>query len=237
MDATLIALYHRHVAAAYDRQARLGEFLEHEVVGEGWNYTISTATLTFGDTVTVEALDLGSHADPDNSWLWSWCHPHLKLTPPNRALGEALRQLGRERGIAAFGADRQISCTEHLGEVISEESAHAFAAIVAGELGFDAYYTMPFTYGRNAVLIRDARLKFTEPNPALRIASIFPRVLGQWSILDHRAALVGYAAWYGLTSEGTPPTVRLLSASKEVLTATFDDQNRLTELKGTFGPA
>src|SRR4051794_14669137 len=106
MDEQLIALYHRHVAAAYDRQMRLADFLEREAPGENWDYQISTATLRFGSRVSFAAHDLGSYADPDNSWMWVWCNPHLNLTPANREVAAAVQRMGQERGIPAFTATR-----------------------------------------------------------------------------------------------------------------------------------
>src|SRR5262249_37533888 len=84
MDQKLISLYHRHVAAAFDRQMRLADFLEQEQVrGAPYQFRTSTATLEFGNAVRFVALDIGSHAEPDNSWLWTWCDPNMQLTPPN----------------------------------------------------------------------------------------------------------------------------------------------------------
>src|SRR5262245_9648327 len=99
MDQALIALYHRHIAATFDRQMRFADFLDREKVsGSVYQFTTSTATLEFGSTVRFVALDLGSTADPDNSWLWAWSHPQLNLTPANRALGDAVHQLGEKVG-------------------------------------------------------------------------------------------------------------------------------------------
>jgi hypothetical protein len=80
MDQALISLYHRNVAAAFDRQMRLADFLEPEKVSDApYRFRTSTATLEFGNTVQLVALDLGSHADIDSSWLWSWCNPAAAL--------------------------------------------------------------------------------------------------------------------------------------------------------------
>ncbi len=236
MDQALMALYHRHVAAAFDRQLLLADFLDREAKGEPWGYTISAATLTFGDTVRFEALDLGSHADPDNSWLWSWAHPHLNLTADNRELGEAVRELGRRVGVAAFRADRQVSCADLLGPDLSPLAAHVFAAVVSGELGFDAHYTMPFAHGRAAAVIRDARLRAGVPDPAARVLAVFPQVLAAFPVADHRAAFTAYAASYGLALEEAPEGVRVLAGGEPKLEARFDDQGRLTQVTGRFGP-
>jgi len=235
MDQALMALYHRHVVAAYDRQRRLADFLERNASGQGWNYTISTATLELG-TIQFEALYLGSHADPDNSWLWAWCNPHLNLTPDNRELGDAIRKLARDANIPAFAAEGQVSCADLLGPAVSPRTAHALAAVVAGELGFDAYYTIPFEHGRAAAVIRDGRLRAEVPNPAARIVSVFPQALAAFPVPNHREAFAAYAAWHGLAVEEAPRGVSVLDNGKEVLKAEFDHLNRLTELKGTVGP-
>lgn len=182
MDHALIALYHRHVAAAFDQQMRLLDLLEQDASGQPWNYKISTATLTFGDGVCFEALDIGSHADPDNSWLWAWVHPHLKLTPTNRKLGSRVRKLGQKVGVTAFEADCQISCLDILGDELSPIAAHVFSVVIARELGFDAYYTMPFEHGRASAVIRDDRLRQDRSNPAARIMRIFSEVLNGFPV-------------------------------------------------------
>ena len=236
MDQALIALYHRHVAAALDRQMRLADFLEREAPGEPWSYSLSTATLAFGDTVRFVAFDLGSHADPDNSWLWSWSHLDLKLTRANRELGEAVRKLGQRVGIRAFCADRQVSCTELLGPDVSPVVAHVFAAVVAGELGFDAYHTMPFAHGRAAAVIRDGRLRADVPDPAARIVTVFPQVVAAFPVANHRAAFIAYAGAYGLALEATPQTGSVLVGGQERLKAEFDGKNRLTQVTARLGP-
>jgi hypothetical protein len=234
MDQALIGLYHQHVAAAFDRQMRLSDYLQREGVdGAVYSHRTSTATLTFGDSVHFTAFDIGSHADPDNSWMWAWVHPHLKLTRDNRELGDAVRKLGREVSSPTLLADAQLSCEDALGVDLSESAAHVFAAVVAGVLGFDAYYTMPFTHGRFAVVIRDPRLQTKVPNAVARILTVFPQVLTAIPIANHRAALTAYGAYYGFTAEEAPQTIRLLNEGEEVVRATFDTENRMVEMTGT----
>jgi hypothetical protein len=48
MNRTLLDLYHRDVAAVYDRQMRLAEFLEVNGDGGGWSYDVPSAALTVG---------------------------------------------------------------------------------------------------------------------------------------------------------------------------------------------
>jgi hypothetical protein len=219
MDHALMGLYHRHVARAFDRQMHLADFLEHQASDENWTYRISSATLQFGSNVQFSALDLGSHAEPDNSWLWSWCHPHLNLTPANRELADSVRNLGRAFGIPAFTVERQISCDELFGQEVSPDTAHIFAAIASGDLGFDAYYTMPFRHGRMAAVIRDDRLKVEVPDPAMRILSIFPRAIDAFPIPNQHEAFVAYVASYGLDLEQEAKSVGVFANGNVALNA------------------
>ena len=233
MDEQLIALYHRHVAAAFDRQLRMGEFLERKVPGEDWEYETETAKLTFGK-LKFEAPLVGSHADHNNSWLWAWSNKHLKLTVTNRALGDTVRVLVHRLGVHALAAPG-FSLEPLLGPELTENAAHVLGMILARELDYNAYYLTPYDGGRGLVLIRDKRLDFTERRPLARILSIFPQVIGAMTVFDHEAAFRGYAHDYGLTVSDIPGGVRV-SDGKDELTATFDDLGRLTGLEGTVTP-
>lgn len=236
MDQALLNLYHKHIGAAFDRQNRLWELLEKEGDGREWNYTISQATLTFGDALQFLALDLGSWAEPDDSWLWSWCHAKLNLTSMNREMGEAVRQLGTKLSVPAFAASGQFSCGKVLGPDLAPVAAHVFGAILAGELGFEAYYVMPFANGQTVALIRDPRLQVETPDPVTQVLLNFPRVISDYPVPDQRAALVSYADHLGLGAEEAPPCVRLSHNGRHALTARFNTQSRLTELHGEISP-
>jgi hypothetical protein len=235
VDERLLALYLRHVGMGFDRQLRLGEYLQQNAEGQEWGYTTSTATLTFGSNVRFEAHDLGSHADPDNSWLWVWNNPHLQLTPANHELAKAVRLLGSKTGIKVFSAKRQFDLGPLLGD-LSEHAAHVFGMVLGGELGYDAYYTMPFQHGRYTALIRDERLRFTEDYPISHILSVFPQTIGALPVYDHRAAFIAYAEAYHLTLTQEPDRIVATAPEGGELVAAFDGQRRLKELKGTVGP-
>ena len=232
MNQRLIDLYHRHIGMAFDRQLRFADFLDREAGGENWNYTISTATLSFGRKVEFQALDLGSHAFPDNSWLWAWGNPHLKLTRVNRALADEVRTLAANTEVDAFAATAQLSCEELLGEDVSQESSHAFAAIVARELCFDAYYTIPFESGRGVAVIRDDRLKAVESLPLTRVLCVFPQAINAIPIPDQKATLIHYLEAYDVRPAIERQAIHAQHGCEE-LVATFDGHNRLTEIKGT----
>lgn len=230
MDEQLIALYHRHVATAIDRQMRLGDYLEQKNPTGVWEYQISTATLTFGK-VKFEAPILGSHAFGNNSWLWAWSNKNLKLTLTNRALGDLVRVTAHRLGVSMLAA-HGFSIEPLLGE-LTEHAAHVFGIVLSRELEYDAYYTAPYDGGRSTILIRDDRLKFTERHPLHRILTIFPQVISALPVFNHRAALDAYARDYALTVNSVPGGLKITDGKGGELTATFDDRDRLTNLAGT----
>jgi hypothetical protein len=236
VSRTLPDLYHRHVAAAFDRQMRLSDFLEANGGGEGWGYDVPSASLTFGEAIRFEAQLLGSFAEGNATWLWAWANRHLNLPPANATLAEAVRGLGKVHGLPLFTADESVRCGELLPEELLDSAAHVFGVVVAGELGHDAYYTLPYEGGRGVALLQDARVRSPEPHPLVRIASVFPQAISSYTVLDHRAAFVAYVESYGFQAGGAGQEVSVRSAEAPVMAARFDERNRLVELKGRISP-
>lgn len=233
----LLDLYHKHVAAAFERQQRLSEYLEENADGEEYDYRSSTATLGFGTNVRFEALNLGSYAEPDDSWLWAWCNPTQQLTAANVELRDAVNRLGDDVGQEVFGASTQFACEPVLGMDIAPISAHAFAVIVSGELGYDAYYTIPFSHGTFSTVIRDARLRMNDADPIERVLGTFPMAVSQFPIPDQRAAYVAYVEHLGLTPTTNGDTIHVVKGERVLLEATFDEMSRFVRLNGTVGPS
>ncbi len=233
MDEQLIALYHRHVASAFDRQMRWNDFLERKGTSGDWDYDTEAATLAF-DKLKFEAPLVGSHADHNNSWLWAWSDRNLKLTITNRALGDAVRVTAHRLGLHTLAAPG-FSLEPLLGADLIEHAPHILGIVLGRELGYDAYYTIPYKGGRGLALIRDKRLEFTEKHPLRRIVTVFPQMLGELPVFDHKTAFEEYAKDYGLTPIDVPGGVKLVQGKDELI-ATFDEQGRLTELEGTVQP-
>jgi hypothetical protein len=233
MDEQLISLYHRHVALAYDRQLRLAEFLARKAPKTQPHYDAATATLSFGK-LRFEAHLLGSLQEHNNSWLWAWSDRtrNLTLTLTNRALGTAIRAIAHRLGVHSLAAPG-FTLEPLLGPSLAHRAPEVLGAFLAPELGYDAYYIAD--RGRTTILIRDDRLKATEKHPLRRVRTVFPQVIAQLPVLDHKAAFASYARDYGLTVQETPHAVTVV-AGTDSLTATFDEQNRLTKLEGTVSP-
>jgi hypothetical protein len=232
MDEQLIALYHRHVAAAFDRKLRLADFI-HEKAGKvKWKYEVATATLACGPKLKIEAPLLGTHVHSNDSWLWAWSNRNLKLTLTNRALGDLVRVTAHRIGIPMF-AHAGFSLEPLLGSELIKHAAEVIGGILARELAYDAYHIASEDSYDSAILIRHDKLKFTERYPLHRVQTVFPQVIDELPVFDHRAALTAYAHDYGLNVTADHGTRKITDGKGGELTATFDDHDRLTDLSGT----
>jgi hypothetical protein len=235
VDQQLIDLYHHHLGVGFDRQLRLADFLEKKAPGADWEYDPATGVLAFGPKVAFEAPVIGSHAARTNSWMWAWADHHLKLTLTNRALGTTVRALAARLGVHAF-AENAFPLEPLLGADLAQSAAHVFGIILAGELGYDAYFIADHDAGRETILVRDDRLTVAERHPLGRVLTVFPQLAGAMPVLDARAALTHYAKAYNLTVTDEAGRLTLTGDGKGELAAAFDARGRLTSLDGNVTP-
>ncbi|MBN9117938.1 MAG: hypothetical protein J0I06_02020 [Planctomycetes bacterium] len=228
-DEQLVALYHRHVATAFDRKLRLAELVELKAGGAKWQYTVATATLAFGK-LKFEAPLLGTHARGNDSWLWAWSNRNLKLALTNRALGDLVRVTAGRLGVPTL-AHAGFSLEPLLGPELTKHAADVLGGVLARELDFDAHFVADEGAHDSAILVRDDRLRAAERHPLFRVLTVFPKAVKTLPVFDHRAALTAYARDYGLTAtaEGGILTI---TDGKGQLTATFDEHDRLKKFEG-----
>jgi hypothetical protein len=232
VDQQLLDLYHRHVGTGFDRQLRFDDYLNRKAPGERWDFDTETAVLAFGPKLKFEAPLVGSHADHNDSWMWSWANRNLRLTITNRALGDTIRAHAHRAMVPAF-AQPAFPLEPLIGADLTRHAPHVFGAVLVGELGYDAYFLAPYDGGRALLLIRDDRLQFTERHPLARVLTVFPQVIAALPVSDHRAALTEYAKAYGLHVADMPGGLKITGEHSGELTATFDPRGRLAKLEGT----
>jgi hypothetical protein len=230
VDPTFLDLYHKHVAAAYDRQMRLNDFLRSHAGGDQWSYDIGSAVLTVGTNLWFQAPLLGSFTEASNCWLWTWANPELKVPPSSQPLENEVRRLATITGSPVFAALQPIRCEAVLPPELLPAVGYVFGLITAGELGYDAYYPINFEGGQTVALIREPRLRTAEPYPIKRIATLFRQVIVGCPIPDQQAAFLAYVEAYQMQAVVDEQEVAVLQGDREVLTARFDQRNKLVSL-------
>jgi hypothetical protein len=230
MDEQLVALYHRHVATAFDRTLRLAALVEQKAGGAKWQYTVATATLAF-DKLKFDAPLLGTHTHSNDSWLWAWANRNLKLALTNRALGDLLRVTAHRIGVHAL-AGPGFSLEPLLGPELTKRAADVLGGLLARELDYDAHFVADEGAHDSAILVRDDRLKAAERHPLARVLAVFPQVVKALPVFDHRAALTAFARDFNLTTSVGAGALTITDG-KGQLTATFDEHDKLKKLEGT----
>jgi len=72
---------------------------------------------------------------------------------------------------------------------------------------------------------------------ALRLlATDFPQAVASLGLSDHRIALIGYLDHHGIAFEHDGHTVIVKNSGETMLSATFDELNRLIEWEATLKP-
>ncbi|MCS6866875.1 MAG: hypothetical protein RMJ56_13740 [Gemmataceae bacterium] len=231
MDEQLIALYHRHVAAAYDRKLRFTTFVHDKAGRAKWTYDVATATLACGPKLRFEAPLLGTHTHSNDAWVWAWANRHLKLTLTNRALGDLVRVTAHRIGVPML-AHPGLALAPLLGAELTPHAADILGAILSHELGYEAYHIEHDGDHDSVILIRYDKLKRPEPYPLHRVQTLFPQVIDTFTLFDHRAALAAYAHDYGLAVTEVPHGLTISDGTGQ-LVATFDEHDHLTQLAGT----
>ncbi|MBL8797842.1 MAG: hypothetical protein JNM56_28350 [Planctomycetia bacterium] len=211
-------LFSRRAATSFDKQLYLMELVGEE----DWHFNLASGLLSFGQHLHFQAQVLGTESDHDHTWLWAWANEGSNIPFSLLQCALQLKALGEKQQIPELTTPML-----QLGDI----DGHTLAMLASGVCQANAYYRCPYEGGAAFVLIQDESFpKPTEP-PLARIASVFPQAISSIDIPDHRLALIGHLDHHGLVYEEVVGQVLVKENGEPVLTAVFDEQNRLTNLE------
>lgn len=210
-------LLERFGGIALDKQAALGD-----VIGDrDWNADITRAEISFGDDLVFPIQVLGTFSHSSETWLWAWANEQSGL--PDSILQHALQ-------LKAYGASNGIDLLRNSDFDAVSTDLHLIGMTASGMLNASGYYIADYGQGAMVVTLQSDAVDRVPADEHLRILTVFPQLISQFEV-HHRAALMHYvrAKGYAVTEDGS-----VLSATKNdrTMTATFDAQGRLTNLKG-----
>jgi hypothetical protein len=187
-------------------------------------FDLAAGLLSFGDRFQWRVQLLGTEAEETHTWLWAWANDASDIPPGLLRAAAALRILGRLQNIPEFTEAQ--TALGHTG-------GHALAMIASGLCRAEAYYRAPYDGGAMFLLIQDDTFPRCQEPPLARVASVFPQAVAALHIPNHRLALAGHLAHYGLDGRDEGDRVVVREGGQPVLTATFDESDRLTKLDVT----
>jgi hypothetical protein len=215
----------RIAVVSFDKQVSIDQ-----IYGEkSWQFDRTTGFLTFGKKGSWQTQLLGTESELTNTWLWAWAN--AQSDEPSHLLVASLL-------LKAFGDQNGIPELTTPQLPLDQVDVHTLALLASGLCEANGYYRCPYEGGALYVLIMDENFpKCTDP-PLQRIASVFPQAIASLEIADHEQALCEYLDHYGIEHQHTGHQIVVQDDDGEpVLTATFDEQNRLTHLEAKLQPA
>ncbi|MDF1744894.1 MAG: hypothetical protein P1V19_14455 [Gimesia sp.] len=211
-------LREEHICYAIDRQFLLADLIEELP----WTYDVASGVLSFGDRYAFQAEILGSEANEDATWLWSWANEMSALPPERIQAALKMKEWGTEENIPEL----KEGCLS-----LEKIEGHTLSMIAVGAKLGQAYYRGPHDSGAIFLLIVEQQMPWKVENVLQRISTIFPQVISNMVIQNHQNALRHYLNHYDLKSEVTEDTLLVRQDDQVVLKATFDESYRLQNFK------
>ena len=185
-------LFLQHVAASFDKQI----YLEAVLRQARWSFSLDEGVLALQlphEVLQLTVQILGTESAVDRTWLWAWANAGSGIQPYLLKSAEQLRHLGIEAGIVELHTP-DLPVSAHVNVV-------TLNAIASGVCRAGCSFTVPYPGGVLSMLIKDTRYKRSIMHPLPRIARVFPLLLQQQPVSNHREAYINYLKFYRLKIE------------------------------------
>ena len=210
-------LLEKYGGLGLERQASLGD-----IIGDNnWSADMVKGTLSFGDDIEFPIQVIGTYAFDSETWLWAWANTESGLSD------ELLNDVKK---LHAYGKENDIEFLTSAEFEADQTNVHAIGIIASGLLGASAYYCGNYGEGIILYTIKSEKIDNVPFDEQLRIQTTLSDLINIFT-LNHRRAFESYllAKQYDLIEEGAVITAK---KNDKVIQASFDDLDRLTNLKG-----
>lgn len=214
---TYDSLLEQYAGIAFEKQYNLAEIIGNN----DWQIDMNTGFISFGNKLSYPMQILGTYSFESGTWLWAWANEASNI--PDNLLVEAkeLKELGEKYNIEF------LTMPEYKMESVD---VHALGLIASGKFCSSAYYAGNYGSGILLVTLNSTDVDNVQYNEQGRILRAFPQLISTFS-LNHKRTLKNYlsAKGYNINEENNS-----VSAEKgqNILTAEFDDKDRMTKING-----
>lgn len=223
MPTTFDSLYTEFVITSFDKQLRLAD-----AHGEDdWGFNMTNGEITFNETVSYKIQILGTEDHANESWMWGWANKASNIPDELLVVANQLRVYGEKYSITEL-ADPKSS--------MEDVDGHTIGLIACGFVNGKAYYRCPYENGALFVLITDAKLELPIENKMVRATRVIPECISALEITDHSKATAAYLRHNGFDVVDDGHKIVVHGDGQPILTAKFDELNRLTKLDSHLNP-
>lgn len=218
---TFDRLVHRVTPLAFEKQLWLSHVLDE--VGEDWQFDMAAGTITFGGKLRLDVQILGTESEQNNTWLWAWANQSGAIPDELLQSARQLQVYGKKQKIPALVTTQEIPLSERY-------NGHQFAMIASIIAASAAYYRGPYEGGAVFLLLQADGYPSDNRHPVQRILFTFPVLLQTLAVDNHRSMFSYYLRSHQLTVSQKGDNIVGTASDGQVITATFDDKNRLVDL-------
>ena len=218
----------RCAATAFEKQLML-----NSIVGErAWEFDADSGKITFlpqsaGDEpLAFDVQILGSASQQSSTWRWAWANESVSENLASDSLLLSERTTIPEFKVPQLPIDFNASDDHRI--------AMTSVVLLSHLSGADAYYRGPYEGGAGFFILRDPRLELG-PIDAIRISMVFPQVISNLTITNHRAAFLSYLEERRVPAQEHNDEVQVTIGNSS-LNARFDNLNRLADIQVTARP-
>lgn len=187
---------------------------------KNWNYDLENKIFTIWDNITFPLEILGTLSHHDETFLWAWENPGLKLHEKVIQKSLELKKFWEKEKIDIFSIGKW---------EISNEFFHKIAAVSVWFFDLGAYFVADYGSGAMLVVVP----KWENPNPkspnGMEIISNFMEFISHFEV-HHKNALTNYLKNKNIKfSEKNNEMI--IGIAEITLRATFDEMGRITKFE------
>ncbi|WP_298133712.1 DUF6882 domain-containing protein [Micropruina sp.] len=215
-----------HVPVAMEAQEALASVVD---LNGAYQADIEQGVVTIAGR-PLRVVLLGTVSKATGTWLWSWANQGFAPMLPAIAPVRRAAEMAGSWGLWELG-EPQFSLA---GVLDTGLGAGASVALVAAPLvGATAFYSADYGAGIAYFGIVDPAV----PRPAAQAVTFPRRIMAAVDLQpgNPRAQVLTYAAVHNLRVTGDDRQLRVY-LGPDVLTVTFDEQGRITNISGTVSP-
>ncbi|MDR2271113.1 MAG: hypothetical protein LBF27_09445 [Sphingobacterium sp.] len=202
---------------AFDKQCDFAEIIGNN----NWNIDMVKEEISFGPDLCFPIQVLATFSYSSETWLWAWANSKSGLS--EHIIEQSLL-------LKKYGEDNGIDLLHNNSFDFSKDELHLIGLIASGMFNTSAYYIADYGQGAMVVTIKSDFIDRQGKDDHHRILSVFPQLISQFE-MNHKDALLNYLKVKGYHISGHDGQVFARKEGNSI-TAVFDEQSRLLELKG-----
>ncbi|WP_299799288.1 DUF6882 domain-containing protein [uncultured Maribacter sp.] len=213
---TLEELIEQHAGLSFEKQLVFGD-----VIGSNaWELDMGKGNIIFGD-LDFPIQIIGSLSFNDSSWMWGWANAKSGMPENLLVQSNQLKEIGQDKGIKEL-TDGHFN--------VAEGFEHKIGMMACGLFKCKSYYCANYGQGTLVVTIDDDKIPEIDKDRLEKVMTNFPQLISAVD-LNHKNTFKNYLIDRDFELNILENKIEG-SKNNKVLTAEFDELNRLKSLNG-----